>query len=94
MARAIWNNQVIAESFSTKVVEGNHYFPRESVNEEFLRPSDTHTTCHWKGEANYYSLEVDGASNPDAAWTYPEPREAAAHIKDHVAFWRGVTVTD
>lgn len=94
MAKAIWNNQVIAESDSTEMVEGNHYFPKQSVREEFLRPSDMHTTCPWKGEASYFSLEVDGQSNPDAAWTYSEPKEAAANIKDHVAFWRGVTVTD
>lgn len=94
MAKAIWNNQVIAESDSTEIVEGNHYFPKESVKEEFLQPSDMQTTCFWKGEASYYSLEVDGQSNADAAWTYPEPKEAAANIKDHVAFWRGVTVTD
>lgn len=94
MAKAIWNNQVIAESDSTEMVEGNHYFPKDSVRQEFLRPSDMHTTCPWKGEASYYSLEVEGESNPDAAWTYPEPKEAASNIKDHVAFWRGVTVTD
>lgn len=94
MAKAIWNNQVIAESDSTEMVEGNHYFPKESVKAEFLRPSDKHTTCPWKGEASYFSLEVDGQNNPDAAWTYPQPKDAAANIKDHVAFWRGVTVTD
>lgn len=94
MAKAIWNNQVIAESDSTEMVEGNHYFPKESVKAEFLRPSDKHTTCPWKGEASYFSLEVDGQNNSDAAWTYPQPKDAAANIKDHVAFWRGVTVTD
>lgn len=94
MTKAVWNNQVIAESDATEIVEGNHYFPKESVREEFLRPSDMHTTCHWKGEASYYSLEVDGQRNPDAAWTYSAPKEAAANIKDYVAFWRGVTVSD
>ncbi len=94
MPKAVWNNQVIAESDSTEMVEGNHYFPKGSVKDEFLRPSDMHTTCPWKGKASYYTLEVDGQSNPDAAWTYPEPKEAAANIRDHVAFWRGVTVTD
>ncbi|NJC22221.1 uncharacterized protein (DUF427 family) [Arthrobacter pigmenti] len=93
MAKAIWNNQVIAESEHTEMVEGNHYFPKDSVKTEFLRPSDTHTTCPWKGEASYYSLEVDGELNEDAAWTYPQPKDAAANITDHVAFWRGVTVT-
>lgn len=92
--KAIWNNRVIAESEATELVEGNHYFPMGSVRQEFLRPSTTHSVCPWKGEASYYSLEVDGESNQDAAWTYPEPKEAAANIRGHVAFWRGVTVTD
>lgn len=90
--RATWNGAVIAESDDTVIVEGNHYFPRESVAEEHLRPSSTHTTCPWKGEASYLSLEVGGETNPDAAWYYPEPKEAAAQIKDRVAFWRGVRV--
>jgi uncharacterized protein (DUF427 family) len=90
--RAIWNGAVIAESDDTVVVEGNHYFPRESVRDEFLRPSDHHTACHWKGTASYFGLEVDGATNVDAAWYYPAPKEAAAHIAGRVAFWRGVTV--
>lgn len=83
---------MIAESDDTVIVEGNHYFPRESVTEEHLRPSSTHATCPWKGEASYLSLEVGGETNPDAAWYYPEPKEAAAQIKDRVAFWRGVRV--
>ncbi|WP_323961645.1 DUF427 domain-containing protein [Arthrobacter sp. JZ12] len=94
MPKAVWNNQVIAESDSTEMVEGNHYFPKESVKEQFLRPSDTHSTCPWKGEASYYTLEVNGETNPDAAWYYPAPKDAAANIKDHVAFWRGVTVSE
>ena len=92
MARAVWNGTVIAESDQTVVVEGNHYFPRESVHDELLEPSSKHTTCSWKGEASYYSLSVDGAMNADAAWYYPDPKSEAAEIKDHVAFWRGVTV--
>ncbi|GAC1330877.1 MAG: DUF427 domain-containing protein [Candidatus Dormibacteria bacterium] len=94
MVRATWNSTVIAESEKTIVVEGNHYFPASSVKQEYLRPSDNHTVCPWKGNASYYSLEVDGQQNPDAAWYYPEPRQAAARIKDHVAFWRGVKVED
>jgi len=90
--KAIWNHQVIAESDETVVVENNHYFPIESVNKAYLIPSATHTTCPWKGEASYYTLEVDGRSNPDAAWYYPEPKEAANNIKDYVAFWKGVQV--
>lgn len=92
--RAIWNDKVIAESDATVVVEGNHYFPLSSVDQEVLRPSSTHTVCPWKGTASYWSLEVDGATNSDAAWTYPEPKDAAAEIKDHVAFWKGVTVAE
>ena len=90
--RATWNGAVIAESDDTVVVEGNHYFPRSSLREEYLRPSSTHSHCPWKGEASYYSLEVDGAGNPDAVWYYPEPSPAAAQIRDRVAFWRGVEV--
>jgi uncharacterized protein (DUF427 family) len=91
--RAVWNDKVIAESDDTVVVEGNHYFPRQSVDASVLVDSSTHTTCSWKGEASYFSLEVDGETNRDAAWFYPEPKDAAAQIKDRVAFWRGVTVT-
>ena len=90
--RAMWNGQVLAESDHTVVVEGNHYFPPETVNREFLAPSATHTTCPWKGLASYYTVNVNGASNADAAWYYPEPKDAAAKIRDHVAFWHGVTV--
>ncbi|HZU58592.1 MAG TPA: DUF427 domain-containing protein [Actinocrinis sp.] len=90
--RATWNGQVLAESDHTIVVEGNHYFPPEAVNREFFAPSTTHTTCPWKGLASYYTVNVNGESNPDAAWYYPEPKDAAAKIRDYVAFWHGVTV--
>jgi uncharacterized protein (DUF427 family) len=92
--RAIWNGTVIASSDDTVVVEGNHYFPAASVDPSVLRPSSTTSVCPWKGTASYYSLEVDGATNADAAWFYPEPKEAAAQIADRVAFWKGVEVTD
>ncbi|MDB5114869.1 MAG: hypothetical protein JWQ79_361 [Mucilaginibacter sp.] len=92
--KAVWNNQVIAESNDTIVVENNHYFPVESVNPEFLRSSDTHTVCPWKGLASYHSLVVDGKENKDAAWYYPEPKEAAANIKNYIAFWKGVQITN
>lgn len=92
--KAIWNNQIIAESNNTVVVEGNHYFPPESIKKEFFKESNTHSTCPWKGLASYYSIEVAGQTNTDAAWYYPEPKSAAAEIKDHVAFWKGVSVTD
>ncbi len=92
MAKAIWNGVVLAESDKTVVVEGNHYFPPESVKREFFADSSTHTTCPWKGLASYYTVLVDGKENKDAAWFYPNPKDAAAQIKDHVAFWRGVKV--
>lgn len=92
MAKAIWNGAVIAESDKPLFVEGNLYFPRDSVRSGYLRESETRTICPWKGEASYYHLEVDGDENIDAAWFYPEPTKAARQIKDHVAFWRGVTV--
>ncbi len=91
--KAEWNNQIIAESDATIVVENNHYFPLEAVKKEFLKPSSTHTTCPWKGLASYYSLEVDGKQNPDAAWFYPDPKDAAKQIKNYVAFWKGVKIT-
>ncbi len=90
--KAIWNGQTIAESDHTVVVENNHYFPKESVKSEYLTDSQTHTTCPWKGLASYYSLTVDGQTNKDAAWYYPDPKAAASQIKDHVAFWKGVSV--
>ena len=92
--KAVWNNQVIAESNNTVVVENNHYFPKESVKPEFLVPTDTHTTCPWKGLASYYTLTFNGMKNRDAAWYYPNPKEAAANIKDHIAFWKGVQITE
>jgi uncharacterized protein (DUF427 family) len=90
--KAIWNNTVIAESANTVVVEGNHYFPADSVNAAYLRPSSTHTTCPWKGVASYHTLEVDGKQNPDAAWYYPSPKDAAKQIAGRIAFWKGVQV--
>ena len=92
MPKAIWNGVVLAESDETIVVEGNHYFPPESVIREHFNPSDTHSTCPWKGEASYYHIEVNDQTNSDAAWYYPEPKEAAAEIKNYVAFWKGVEV--
>ena len=94
MMKALWNNQVIAESDDTVVVENNHYFPKESVKAGFLKASDTHTVCPWKGLASYYSLEVDGKQNADAAWYYPDPKPAAENIKNRVAFWKGVQVVN
>lgn len=90
--RAIWNGTVIAESDDTVVVENNHYFPRASLKDEYVRPSATTSVCPWKGTASYYSLEVDGQTNADAVWYYPEPKDAAKQITDRVAFWKGVTV--
>lgn len=90
--KAVWNGMVIAESDDTKVVEGNHYFPADSVKREFLEPSQTNTVCGWKGTASYYTLAVEGKRNPDAAWYYPDPKDAAKEIAGHVAFWKGVEV--
>jgi uncharacterized protein (DUF427 family) len=90
--KATWNGTVLAESDDTVVVEGNHYFPPDSLNKEFFEPSETHTICPWKGEASYYNVVVDGAVNKDAAWYYPEVKPAAKEIKNRVAFWRGVKV--
>lgn len=90
--KAVWQGQVIAESDDTVVVEGNHYFPRESVNNECMDDSSTTTNCHWKGTAHYFSVVVNGERNADAAWYYPEPKPQAAQIRDKVAFWRGVEV--
>lgn len=89
---ATWNGAVIATSDQTIEVEGNQYFPAESVSKEFLKSSSTHTTCGWKGVASYYTIDVNGATNKDAAWFYPEPKEAAKNIKNHVAFWKGIVV--
>ncbi|MCB0374394.1 MAG: DUF427 domain-containing protein [Sinomicrobium sp.] len=91
--KAIWNHTVIAESDTTVVIENNHYFPRKSIKEEYFKPSDTHTVCPWKGRASYYTVEVDGKENKDAAWYYPDPSHAAEAIRDRVAFWKGVKIT-
>jgi uncharacterized protein (DUF427 family) len=92
MAKATWNGTVLAESDDTVIVEGNHYFPADSVRWELFQPSDTSSVCPWKGTASYHSVVVDDAVNTDAAWYYPEPKDAAAEIKDRIAFWKGVTV--
>ncbi|MDH4480463.1 MAG: DUF427 domain-containing protein [Rhodoferax sp.] len=91
--KAIWKDTVIAESDATVMVEGNHYFPESSVNRQFISFSNHKTSCPWKGQASYYSLIVNGDLNPDAAWTYADPKEAAANIKGYVAFWKGVQVS-
>jgi len=92
MVEARWNGKVIAQSDETVVVEGNHYFPADAVDASLLRPSSTTTICPWKGTAHYHSLAVDGAENKDAAWYYPETKEAANNIKGRIAFWKGVEV--
>jgi uncharacterized protein (DUF427 family) len=92
--KATWNNVEIAKSDKTVVVEGNHYFPPDTIRKDYFRDSSTHTTCPWKGEASYYDVVVNGQVNKDAAWYYPEPKTAAAEIKDHVAFWRGVKLEE
>ncbi|MHA7238899.1 DUF427 domain-containing protein [Arthrobacter sp. TMS1-12-1] len=94
MPKAVWKDTVVAQSDETVMVEGNHYFPPESIVQELFRPTETHTVCPWKGTASYYTLTVDGEQNTDAAWTYPEPKEAAENIRGHYAFWKGVTVSD
>jgi uncharacterized protein (DUF427 family) len=91
--KAVWNGQVIAESDDIVKVEGNAYFPIDSVNKAYLKESSTHSVCPWKGTASYYSLHVGGKDNPDAAWYYPEPKDAAKEIKGRVAFWKGVAVS-
>jgi uncharacterized protein (DUF427 family) len=90
--KAVWNGETIAESDDTVVVEGNHYFPADSVKEQFFAESDTHTVCGWKGLASYKSVVVDGKTNADAAWYYPDPKDAAANIAGRFAFWKGVKV--
>lgn len=90
--KATWNGTLLAESDDTVVVEGNHYFPKSSLKMEHFEESTKQTTCPWKGEASYYTIVAGDERNPDAAWTYPEPKSAAAEIKDHVAFWKGVAV--
>jgi uncharacterized protein (DUF427 family) len=92
--KAIWNGQVVAESEDTVVVEGNHYFPAAALKQQFVLHSNTKSMCSWKGQASYMTLFVDGNANPDAVWTYPDPKEAASNIKGRVAFWKGVQVVD
>lgn len=92
--KAIWNNTIIAESSETIVIEGNHYFPRNTIKSSYFKESATHTVCHWKGEASYFTLLVDGVENVDAAWFYDEPKSMAASIKGYVAFWKGVKVVE
>jgi len=90
--KATWNGAVLAESDTTVEVEGNQYFPPDTIDGQYFQPSDTHTICPWKGEASYYNLVVDGQVNKDAAWYYPSTKPAADEIKDHIAFWRGVKI--
>ncbi len=92
MPKAVWNGAVLAESDRTEVVEGNHYFPMDSIKKEYFKESNTHTSCPWKGQASYYSVEVDGQVNKDAAWYYPSAKEKAKNIEGYVAFWKGVKV--
>ncbi len=94
MPKAIWNGATLAESDDTVVVEGNHYFPPEAIDRRYFKESSTHTVCPWKGEASYYTAEVDGQTNQDAAWYYPTTREAAKGIEGRVAFWKGVKVEE
>jgi uncharacterized protein (DUF427 family) len=94
MPKATWNGAVLAESDDTVVVEGNHYFPASSLEQEYVEGSDTHTVCPWKGTASYYSLNVGGQRNADAVWFYPDPKPEAEMVRDRVAFWRGVEVSD
>lgn len=93
MAKAVWNDTVLAESDNYQEVEGNVYFPPESVKKEYFSPTDKNTHCPWKGEANYFTIETNGDKNENAAWTYKNPKEAAKKIKEHVAFWKGVEIT-
>ena len=90
--KAVWNDVVLAESEDTIVIENNHYFPADSIDNKYFKSSDTHTTCPWKGLASYYTIDVNGATNIDAAWFYPETSELAKQIKGYVAFWKGVEV--
>jgi uncharacterized protein (DUF427 family) len=91
--KAVWQGTILAESDDTVVVEGNHYFPASAIKRQYFKDSPTHTVCPWKGTASYYTIEVDGQPNPDAAWYYPDPKEAAEQIKDRIAFWKGVQVS-
>lgn len=92
--KAIWNGKVVAESDKTVIVEGNHYFPKDSINNEYFEETETNTVCGWKGTASYYTLNVDGEKNVDAAWYYPDAMDAAKNIENYVAFWKGVEVKE
>ncbi|MGL5925270.1 DUF427 domain-containing protein [Chroococcidiopsis sp.] len=92
MAKATWNGAVLAESSTTEIVEGNHYFPPDAIDKQYFQESSTHTTCPWKGTASYYNVVVDGQVNKDAAWYYPTAKEKAKNIEGYIAFWRGVKV--
>ena len=92
--KAIWNDTVLAESDETIFVEGNHYFPADSIKKEYFKPSSTNTVCPWKGQASYHTIEVDGKENADAAWFYPETKYAAQKIEGYIAFWRGVSISN
>lgn len=92
--KAVWNGEILAQSSDTKVVEGNHYFPPESINDKYFQLSETHSTCPWKGRASYFHIKVGDKKNENAAWYYPHPKEAAKEIKNHVAFWNGVEVQE
>jgi len=92
--KAVWNNTILAESNDTVVVENNHYFPPSSINKDYFKESETHSTCPWKGLASYYTIEVDGMTNPDAAWFYPTTKHTAKPIEGYIAFWKGVQVID
>jgi uncharacterized protein (DUF427 family) len=91
--KATWNGATLAQSDATVVIEGNHYFPRTSIQQQYFRNSENHTTCYWKGEASYYDIVVGDQINKDAAWYYPDPSDAAMQIKDYIAFWKGVRVS-
>ena len=93
MPKATWNGTVLAESNETIEIEGNQYFPPESVKRQYLEDSTMHSTCPWKGEASYYHVVVNNEKNPDAAWYYPNPKDAAAQIKNHIAFWKGIKIS-
>lgn len=92
--KAIWNKTVLADSSETIQIEGNHYFPPNSINKSFFNSSETTSTCPWKGKASYFNINVDGKTNKDAAWVYKNPKEKASEIKDYIAFWKGVEITD
>ena len=94
MPQAKWQDVILAESNDTIVIEGNHYFPPDSINRQYFQDSGTHSSCPWKGEASYYTIKVGDQANPDAAWYYPAPKEAAAEIRDYVAFWNGVEIIE